>query len=335
MTSLYLGVDAGNSKTVALVADASGEVLGRGRAGSGDIYGAESAGHAVAAVISAVQGAVSSAGASLADVRHGAFRLAGVDWDEDADYWRRALGVELAGLGSCSIKNDGYSLLRCGDLSGLGVAIIAGTGPAIAARGPGGAEFSASWWIQELLGGRGLGHAAFTAVMNADLGLAPATSLTEELLALFGAGDVEALLYAFTRREGARPDSDQWWAARSVLRAAGAGDRVAEEIVRHQARRLAGHGRVAAEKVGLPVDGEPVTVVLGGSVADSEHGALRDALTEELGLAVPGATVRSSVGSPLAGALLDALAEAGVALDAGTRERVVQARHPEDFLLTS
>ena len=39
---LALAVDAGNSKTVALVVDGSGAVLGRGRGGRGDIYGAES-----------------------------------------------------------------------------------------------------------------------------------------------------------------------------------------------------------------------------------------------------------------------------------------------------
>ena len=36
---LYLGVDAGNSKTVAVLADAAGTVLGYGRGGCGDIYG--------------------------------------------------------------------------------------------------------------------------------------------------------------------------------------------------------------------------------------------------------------------------------------------------------
>ena len=38
---LVLGVDAGNSKTVALVAGPDGEVLGAGRGGPGDIYGAQ------------------------------------------------------------------------------------------------------------------------------------------------------------------------------------------------------------------------------------------------------------------------------------------------------
>ena len=39
MTALSLGIDAGNSKTVALACPASGQVAGAGRSGCGDIYG--------------------------------------------------------------------------------------------------------------------------------------------------------------------------------------------------------------------------------------------------------------------------------------------------------
>lgn len=333
MSELYLGVDGGNSKTVALLADGFGTVVGRGRAGVGDIYGTLGAAGAVDSVLAAVRSAVASAGVRLGDVRHAAFRLAGVDWDEDEAFWQSEIRVGLPDLRSWSVKNDGYSLLRCGDLSGVGVAITAGTGPAVAARGPDGVEYCASWWIQDLLGGRGLGFSAFTAVMNAELGLAPPTSLTQKLLQLYGQPDVEELLYAFTSRGHARLDSEKWRAARSVLVASDEGDSVAQGIVRWQVRMLAGHARVATAKAGFASSG-PVTVVLGGSVLSSEHGAFREALIEELDRSVPGAVVRSSVGSPLAGSLLDALAEAGVSVSAELRDRVVRARHPEDFLLT-
>ncbi len=333
MSELYLGVDAGNSKTVALLADGSGAVVGRGRAGVGDIYGSIGASGAVSSVMAAVRSAVRSAGARLEDVRHAAFRLAGVDWDEDESFWHSAVRTGLPELSSWSVKNDGYALLRCGDLSGVGLAITAGTGPAVAARGPQGVEYCASWWIQDTLGGRGLGFSAFTAVMNAELGLAPPTALTQMLLRLYALPDVEALLYAFTNREDARPSSDKWRAARSVLVASEQGDEVSKGIVRWQVRQLAGHARVAAAKAGFGPAG-PVTMVLGGSVLSSEHGAFREALVEELYGTVPGAVVTSSVGSPLAGSLLDALAEAGMSVTHGLRDRVVRARHPEDFLLT-
>jgi N-acetylglucosamine kinase-like BadF-type ATPase len=40
---LVLGVDGGNTKTLALVAREDGAVIGTGRAGCGDIYGSTSA----------------------------------------------------------------------------------------------------------------------------------------------------------------------------------------------------------------------------------------------------------------------------------------------------
>ncbi len=333
MSDLYLAVDAGNSKTVALLADGTGLVVGRGRAGVGDIYGVLGAEGAVASVTSAISSALSAAGVSLGDVRHAAFRLAGADWNEDEEFWHREIRSRLPQLGSWSVKNDGYALLRCGDLSGVGVAITVGTGPAVAARGHLGEEYSASWWIQEVLGGRGLGYSAFTAVMDADLGLGPQTVLTERLLRLYAAPDAEALLHAFTRHGNPRPPSDKWRAARYVLQASEEGDAVSQQIVRSQVGLLASHARIAAGKVGFSSECA-VTVVLGGSILSSEHGAFRAALTEELSVVVPGAVVRSTVGSPLAGALLDAMAEGGLAITDGLRDRVVRARHPDGFLVT-
>lgn len=333
MNDLYLGVDAGNSKTVALIADARGVVVGRGRAGAGDIYGGDSA-EAVEAVCTAVSAALRSAGSDLAAVRHGAFRLAGVDWPEDEAYWQRALPLRLPGLVSCSVKNDGFSLLRCGNLSGTGVAITAGTGPAVAARGAQGEEFCACWWIQDLLGGRGLGSSAFIAVIDAELGLGRATSLNGRLLDLFGLPDAEALLHAFTRRDNPRPARDKWQAARAVLQASADGDEVAQDIVRSQARRFAGHARVAAERVGFVPLTEPVTVLLGGSVLTSEYGALRHAVAAELVREMPAAVVGVALGSPAAGTLLDAMAEAGHRVSEPIRDQIMQAEHPEDFLLT-
>ncbi|MEO6714578.1 MAG: hypothetical protein ABIM89_14250, partial [Mycobacteriales bacterium] len=62
MTTLYLGVDAGNTKTDALLCDEQGRVVGSGRDGMGDIYGADTPEAAVAAVRAAVLAAIEGAG---------------------------------------------------------------------------------------------------------------------------------------------------------------------------------------------------------------------------------------------------------------------------------
>ena len=61
--SLVLGVDGGNTKTVALVAQADGTVVGAGRAGCADIYGAVSPEAAIDAVAGAAQSALEAAAA--------------------------------------------------------------------------------------------------------------------------------------------------------------------------------------------------------------------------------------------------------------------------------
>lgn len=330
MTSYYLGLDAGNSKTVVLVADGTGRVLGRGRGASGDIY---SAPDAEGEVERAVRAALQEAGVGAGQVRHAAFRLAGVDWAEDAEHWATVLGHRLPELGSVSIKNDGYSLLRCGHLDGVGVAINAGTGPAVAARGPDGEEWCASWWIQHPLGGRDLGQAAFRAVVAAELGAGAATILTEELLTLYGYADVESLLHAFTRRHPVRPVPDERVAARAILRAAGAGDVVAYGLVAEQAAAFARIACVAARRAGLSGP-DPIPCVLGGSILTSEHPAFREALVEALRSELGSVQVAVSAASPVAGALLDALAEGSTGLDQHAHDEVLGALHPVEFLLT-
>lgn len=183
MSRAYLGVDADNSKTVALVADADGRILGRGRGGNGDISGTATEKEAVDAVAAAVGAAMAAAAKAPWEVAAAAFRLAGVDWPEDEAYWADAAARRLPGLHRLSIKNDGFALLRCGDVSGVGVAVTAGTGPAVAARGRNGQEYCASWWIQHALGGHGLGQAAFRAVVDAHSSLGPPTVLTRQAAA--------------------------------------------------------------------------------------------------------------------------------------------------------
>lgn len=352
MSGVYLGVDAGNSKTVALLCTPAGEIVGWGRAGVGDIYAAAGAECALGEVGEAVPSALRHAGVGPADVRHAAFRLAGVDWPEDAEFWRRALDSRLPGLGSPSVKNDGFSLLRYASASGTGVALVAGTGPAIAARGTTGQEFSGSFWIQESLGGHGLGRDAFRAVIRSHLGLAPPTALTDRLLALYDLRDVPQLLHAFTRRTGALPASHRERAGRIVLMQASEGDDAAAAIVRQHARSFAEYAGVAARAVGLspdrrPVDAEPsgnavdvvlgghaVDVVLGGSLLASEHGILRETVVAELGAVLARPHVLLAPGSPAVGTLLDALAEGGVALSGRVRARLARTLLPPDLLAT-
>jgi N-acetylglucosamine kinase-like BadF-type ATPase len=321
--SAYLAVDAGNSKTVALVTDAGGTVLGRGRGGNGDIYGAPSVETALGSVLGAVDTALNSAGVTAADIASAAFRIAGVDYPEDATFWEERLRPRFTRL---SVKNDAYASLRLLDGSGVGVSITVGTGPAVAARAKDGREEHSGFFVFDHLGGGGLGNAAVKAVCQAWMGVAPATSLTEAMCSFYGVADGWALRHEFTRRFGARPATDLWKASRLVLAAAEAGDPVANDIVDEQAEAFVRYAEWCARRVGVDLASGELPVLLNGSVATSEHPAMRDALTTRL---ADKARVVVADAPPLSGVVLDALAEGGIEVGPG-----LVTDHPQDFLTT-
>jgi N-acetylglucosamine kinase-like BadF-type ATPase len=359
---IFLGVDAGNSKTVALVCRASGEVVGAGRSGCGDIYGVADESEAVEAVFAAVDAALGEAGVDHCDVSAAAFRLAGVDWPEDRGFWDTTLTARWPDLAQRSIANDGYAAIRCGDPSGVGVSVMAGTAAAIAARGPAGAEWEMGFWGQHAMGALGLMDEALKAVYLAELGAGPATALEAALLDYYRLPSVVELNHLFTRRHHRASHVDRMRGARVVTGVAAQGDSVARDIVDEQGRRLAMYARIAAGKVGLlerpgsvpvvlsgsvpvvpsgsvpvvPSGSVPVVpsgsvpVVLSGSVLTAQASPVTAALIEHLRMSMPGATVHSATLPPVGGAALDALAEGGVELTRAVVDRLaarVPTRH--------
>lgn len=329
MSPAYLAVDAGNSKTVALVTDAGGTVLGRGRGGNGDMYSASSVESAVDAVFTAV----AATGIDPSGIASAAFRIAGVDYPEDAAFWDGHIRSRLDGMGRWSVKNDAYASLRLIDGSGVGASITVGTGPAVGARSKDGREEHSGFFVFDHLGGSGLGAIALQAVVRAWMDGGPPTALTEAMCTFYDVDGPWELRHTFTRRFGARPVTDLWRAARIVLAAAGAGDAVALGLVTDQARafvRLAGW---CARRVGCDLASGELPVLLNGSVATSEHPAMREALIAELARVAPAVGVVVADASPLSGVVLDALAEGGVDIGPDLLTRVRDA-HPDDFLMT-
>src|SRR6266699_3662845 len=112
-----LGVDGGNSKTIALVAALDGTILGAGRGGCGDIYNAEpgmdwpdSAAAAIANIEFAVLSALQAARVQESDIVAAVFNMAGADWPEDFAYIQAA--VEARGFGrTIIVQNDALGVL--------------------------------------------------------------------------------------------------------------------------------------------------------------------------------------------------------------------------------
>jgi N-acetylglucosamine kinase-like BadF-type ATPase len=309
-----LGVDGGNTKTVALVAGEDGRVLGRGRSGCSDIYGAESAAAALRALDDATAAALRAAGLRPSDLSAAVFSLAGADWPEDFHFLRCALRDR--GLAdSVIILNDAFAPLRAGSDDFTGVSVVCGTGAAIGARSASGQMWHASWWLNTH-GARQLGQRALEAVIAADLGIAPPTRLTAGLLSVYGAESVEDLLHRITKRVGGVACPER--AAPILVGEAERGDAVARGIAEDHGRRLGSYALAAARRVDLaPLH----RLVLAGTVLERSSviaEALRGCVHEEQ----PEAEVSVPDLIPAAGAVMLALESAGLTVSSSVRDRL-------------
>lgn len=309
-----LGVDGGNTKTAAWVTAEDGTVLGRGRAGCSDIYGAESTEAALEQLDRAVARALESAGCRTDDLAAACFSLAGADWPEDFDFLREAL--RRRGMTrNVSVYNDAFAPLRAGSDDFTGVAVVCGTGAATGARSANGATWHASWW-QDVQGARQLGHRALWAVIHAELGIGPETAMTAGVLQAYGAGSLGELLHDMTRRGGRR------WAhevsAPVLVREAEAGDPVARSIAEEQGCALGDYALTACRQVGI---GQLDCLVLAGTVLRRST-VIAQALCRRVLEEHPEARAVMPGLEPVAGAVLLAMDSAGITVTGATRARL-------------
>jgi len=309
MGELLLGVDGGNSKTVAALARPDGTVAGVGSGGRADIHNAPSPDEGVGEIVRAVATALEAAAAHPADLGAATFSLAGADWPEDFSFLRQELVRRLELTFEPSIVNDAIGAIRGGTDDGTGVAVVCGTGGAVGARNRRGDVYHHGFW-PDGTGAAALGERALAAVWRADLGLGPETSLTGRAVTRWGCSDALELLHAFTRLDSPSiPVSEKALFAETVLDEAAAGDAVAVELVTAAGTRLGDYARVSAARVGLLEGGFPL--VLCGGVLRHPSPLLRETI---LARAPEGRPV-SAIAAPIAGAVLLAADGAGVRLD--------------------
>jgi N-acetylglucosamine kinase-like BadF-type ATPase len=307
---VLLGVDGGNTKTIALVAREDGTIVGAGRAGNSDHYGAPTAEAAYSAVVDAVDAALASAGASVSDIAGAAFSLAGADWPEDFDDYHRELGERLSPDIPMTVVNDAIGALRGGTSDGVGVAIACGTGTAVGARAADGTIWNVSFWAAPSFR-YSLARGAIEAAAEAELGIAGPTRLQQLVPAATGHASVEDLLRAMTMRGATRPALGLTSGA--LLDAAAEGDATALRVTAEVAAAMADMVRASAARCGLD---PPSPVVLAGGLFRHPCDALERSIRENL----PGCEIVKARFEPAAGALLLAFDAAGVVLDSDRLE---------------
>jgi len=339
VTTHVLGVDGGNTKTVALVADRDGTILGAGRGGCGDIYaageetpayGCGSPEAALASVDEAVAAALAGAGIGPGDLLAGAFSMAGADWPEDVALLRDALSGR--GLGRATVVvNDALGALRAGSPDGTGVVVACGTGIATGARAANGRTWHSSFW-QEPGGANELGRRTLRAVVRAELGLERPTRLTARVLAHYEQESVEGMLHLLTARGAGSRGNRPGALARVVMDEAATGDEVACGIVREAGAELGDYALVAARRVGLA--DTPFTLVLTGGVFRHPAPDLAAALVDRVRLAAPAVRPLRSRFEPVVGALLLALEATGSPLGDRVLERMAATAPPATLFET-
>ncbi len=285
-----LGVDAGGSKTRALLAEEGGRVRGRGLSGPANPKAVGWEG-ALAAIWEAVRGALAEAGVE-GQVEAACVGLAGADTPEERAAWAKRLGGLALRL---QVVHDVELLLAAAFPEAWGVALVSGTGSVAFGRSPDGRTARVGGWGY-LLGDEGSGfslalQALRLALQTAD-GRAQAPSLLQAALEFWGLGEPEGLLGVVYG--GGKPQALASFAP-VVLKLAEAGDPAARPLVFQAGRELARQVGAVIRQLGL----HRPPLALGGGLLRASP-LLREAVYQEVGLLLGGMVL---VEEPALGAL--------------------------------
>jgi N-acetylglucosamine kinase-like BadF-type ATPase len=298
-----LGIDAGGTKTVCLLANEAGEVVAQARGGGANL---QSVGELE---VEKVLHHVMEAALAGHDVRPASICLgiAGVDRPADADAVRaimRRIGFKTPTL----VVNDALVALVAGAGDEAGVVVVAGTGSIAYGRNNAGQAARAGGWgylLGDEGGGFWIGRAALSAVVRQFDGRGPSTLLTELVLTHMRLASPTELIHEIYYRDLHRHAISGM--AALVQQATDAGDAVASQILARAGGELAAAAASVITRLGMRGDAFP-TVLAGGIF----HGIpwLRRDVKRRLSEVAPRSAVRVLEVEPAVGAVRLALAAA-------------------------
>jgi N-acetylglucosamine kinase-like BadF-type ATPase len=298
-----LGIDAGGTKTVCLLADDQGAIVSEGRGAGANLHTAGEL--AVEKVLhEAMEAAIGDRAITPAAICLG---IAGVDRDDEMRTVRavmRRIGYKSRVL----VVNDALIGLVAGARDDPGIAINAGTGSIVYGRNAAFEAARAGGW-GHMIGDEGsgywIGRESLAAVMRAFDGRGPATRLTAEILSHFDVDDESRLPRIVYDRE--QPRVSVAALGPIIQRVADQGDAVAGRILEHAAEELV----LAASSVAtrLEMRGDAFAFFLAGGVFRVVPWLVEE-LQRRLLEVAPRAQVQTLGEEPAVGAVWLALAEA-------------------------
>ena len=273
-----LGVDAGGTKTDALVIDRHGAVLAFVR-GGGANHEAIGWARAQEQLRRTVVQALEMAAVTPESIAASGWGLAGLDWPSD-EIRHRSIIADLGFPDPALVVNDAFLALTARPDDEPGVAVVSGTGVVVVGR-------SAIGTTTRTLGvgaGRGdwgsggqIAFAAAKAIAAQHMGLGPETALTELALQRSGVTSVDAYCQQVWRQ------GRTYLLPPDVWQVAASGDAVAAGIADRVADSLAAGAGVVARRLDL----QRPNVILTGRVLDPGHPLLHDRLVTALAVELP------------------------------------------------
>lgn len=316
-----LGVDGGATKTVAVVGDETGKVLGVGLGGPTN-YQINGIDTAMSHLGGAVSQALTAAGILVPQIERAVFGLAGADFQMDFDALSGGISRLYPDL-PFSITNDTWVGFRAGTEKDFGGVVISGTGANYAAAAPDGRKVTGRGmgyeWGSEGGAGSLIRQVMHHAFRSHD-GTGPKTGLEEAVLSLLDFPSYDDLsLYMYkVHGEFGHIYMKVAQLVPALFGLAFKGDKVAQEI-------LVDTGRVMGEIIGgmmasLGMQEEPADVVLVGSVFTKGVCPLMiSSLRTACQRIVPLANLRPVEMEPAAGGFLMALESMGVDIKGSVR----------------
>lgn len=309
---MYLGIDAGGSKTHAVLTNNKGELIGQGMTGNGNHQVKYE--EAKVNIVKACNLALQAAGAVKEDVAFAYFGLAGADREPDYKILRPL--IESIGFPAYSLTCDTMIAMRAGTKRAYGAVVISGTGFNSAARNKHGEELQYGGFGYLYGDGQGAGadlsvHAFRSAVRAWDGREQRPTLLSSLVPEHLGYATVEQMYHHMLDHQIYPPLE----LAKLVFEAAERGDEVAISILKEAGDE---HGNAVNALIRrLNMQAEAFDVVLAGSVLTKGKTlhmvrAIEDAVTR----IAPRASIVKLDVEPVIGAVMSAMEGGGAVITA-------------------
>jgi N-acetylglucosamine kinase-like BadF-type ATPase len=298
-----IGIDAGGTKTVCLLADENKQIISRARGAGANLQAVEEL-EVEKVLHDVMQQAIGERDITPAAICLG---IAGVDRPNDAAVVRGIM-KRIGAKARIVIVNDALIALETGAPGQPGIVIVSGTGSIAYGRNAAGEAARSGGWGY-VLGDEGsgywIGRAALRAVLRAADHRGPRTALTPMLLDHFSVTHPQLLLHEIYHHH-MKPAAIGALAS-CVHDAFNQGDQAAAGILRDAANELVGAALSVARR--LELTAEPFTFVLSGGIFRAVPW-LADELERRLPSTAPRSVTKLLDREPAEGAVTLAIQEA-------------------------